>query len=233
MDVYLVPVGHDRYELYCEVPDEPEEQEPSGERETSFFRRVKARFAAMLAEAERERKRTRAERDDEQRGVFGRMKAQLMRWVAESIAEQRLLWHLRRQTAACLHYPADVEERHAITLLRRQLRRDFDRHRFWLVIDSLLFIASGLLVLVPGPNLLAYYFAFRLVGHFLSLRGARQGLNAVAWTAEQSAPLTELRRALDLDDDERDRQVTAVAGALKLEHLAKFFERTAVLPPKC
>ena len=24
MDVYLVPVGPQRYELYCEIPDEPE-----------------------------------------------------------------------------------------------------------------------------------------------------------------------------------------------------------------
>ena len=24
MDVYLVPIGRERYELYCEVPDEPE-----------------------------------------------------------------------------------------------------------------------------------------------------------------------------------------------------------------
>ena len=39
-----------------------------------------------------------------------------------------------------------------------------------------LLIVSGVLALVPGPNVLAYYFAFRVVGHWLSMRGARQGL---------------------------------------------------------
>lgn len=229
MDVYLVPVGGDRYELYCEVPDEPEE--PGEERPSGFVRRMKARFTTMIQEAERERRRSHVEGEAEERSFLARMKAKGMRWVAESIAEQRLLWHLRRQTAACLYYPTDVEGTQAMTLLRRQLGRDFDRHRFWLVIDSLLFIASGVLVLVPGPNLVAYYFAFRIVGHFLSLRGARHGLGGVQWTTESSAPLMSLRGAIHLEGDARERHVDDVARALKLEHLARFFERTAIQSP--
>lgn len=224
MDVYLVPIGRDRYELYCEVPDEPEpssDEEPAG-----FFRRMKQRFSTMLAEAERERRRSHG--DEPARGTFGRLKARTLRYVAESIAEQRLLWHLRRQTAACLFFPDDLEEPRATTLLRRQLGRDFEKHRFWLIVDSLGFIASGVLFFLPGPNLVAYYFAFRIVGHYFSMRGARQGLDTVEWTAERSSPLAELRRAIDLDADERDRRVQGVADALKLEHLVKFFERMAI-----
>jgi hypothetical protein len=152
----------------------------------------------------------------------------LMRWVAESIAEQRLLWHLRGQTEACLYYPDDLDEARGAAELRSQLRRDFDKHRFWLTIDALLFIASGLFALVPGPNVLAYYFAFRVVGHYFSLRGARQGLNAVVWRYEKSAPLAELRRAIELAPDVRERHVHEVAHRLRLEHLASFFERTAI-----
>jgi Mitochondrial K+-H+ exchange-related len=224
MDVYLVPIGQDRYELYCEVPDEPEpppEQAPAG-----FFKRLKQQFSAMLAEAERERRRSHV--DQEARGSFGRIKARTLRYVAESIAEQRLLWHLRRQTSACLFFPDDLEEHRAVTLLRRQLGRDFEKHRFWLIVDSLGFIASGVFFFLPGPNLVAYYFAFRIVGHYLSMRGARQGLDAVQWTSERSGPLAELRRAIDLDADERERRVRGVADALKLEHLVKFFERMAI-----
>jgi K+-H+ exchange-related protein len=223
MDVYLVPIGRDRYELYCEVPDEPEdmvEESPTG-----FIKRMKQRFSALLAEAERERRRGQTE---EPGGTLARLKTRILRYVAESIAEQRLLWHLRRQDSACLFFPDDLDEPRASTLLRRQLGRDFDKHRFWLIVDSLGFIASGALVLLPGPNIVAYYFAFRMVGHYLSLRGARQGLDSVAWTAEESAPLSELRRAIDLNGDERERRVHDVAAALKLEHLVKFFERTAI-----
>jgi hypothetical protein len=226
MDVYLVPVGRERYELYCEVPDEPDG--PPDDTPDGFVTRMKQRFRAVLVEAERERRRSAG--DIPPRGAFARAKARTLRYVAESIAEQRLLWHLRRQDAACLFFPDDLDARRATELLRRQLGRDFDKHRFWLIIDSLGFIASGALFLLPGPNIVAYYFAFRMVGHYLSRRGARQGLNGVTWSTEQSAPLTDLRRAMDLDSAERDRRVHDVAAALKLEHLARFFERTATTP---
>lgn len=228
MDVYLVPIDGDRYELYCEVPDEPQEVDadaPPG----GFVSRMKQRFSAMLAEAERQRRHAHDGHDEhDQRGWLARAKARSMRWVAEAIAEQRLLWHLRRQTSASFFHPDDMDEPRAAEILRRQLRRDFDKHRFWLVIDSLGFIASGLLFLVPGPNVIAYYFAFRIVGHYLSMRGARQGLCDVAWTHVRSAPLSDLRRVLDLEPELRDRRVHDVAHRLNLEHLAKFFERTAV-----
>ena len=110
---------------------------------------------------------------------------------------------------------------------RAQLKKDFDKHRFWLAIDSVGFLLSGLLMLVPGPNILAYYFAFRMVGHFLSLRGARQGLQVMAWRNEPSAPLSDLRHALHVAPDQREDRVRDVANRLRLEHLAAFFKRTA------
>jgi hypothetical protein len=223
MDVYLVPIGRERYELYCEVPDEPEP--PEIDEGAGFVTRMKRRFSAMLAEAERER---RGSIDPPARGAFARLKARTLRYVAESIAEQRLLWHLRRQNDACLFFPDDLEESPARTLLRRQLGRDFERHRFWLIVDSIGFVASGALFFLPGPNIVAYYFAFRMVGHYLSIRGARQGLDVVQWTSERSGPLSELRQAVDLKGDERDRRVHDIAEALKLEHLVKFFKRTAM-----
>lgn len=222
MNVYLVPVAADRYELYCEVPDEVLDPEAPAE---GFFGRLKHRFTEMLAEAERERHHGPPDRSNQ--GWFGRVKARTMRWVAESVAEQRLLWYLRRQTAACLFFADDMEETAAVAFRRQQLRGDFEKHRFWLIIDSVGFMASGLLFLVPGPNVVAYYFAFRMVGHYLSMRGARQGLDHVTWSSERSAPLTGLRHALGLAGEERDRRVHDVAVALGLEHLAKFFARTA------
>ncbi len=229
MDVYLVPVGPDRHELYCEVPDEPEGDE-SGEPPKGLFRRLRAQFNAMLAEAERERRQERSQGDAShaEQGWVARFKAKAMRWVAESIAEQRLLWHLRRQTRARLFYPADIDEAQAMSTLKAQLKRDYEKHRFWLTIDALLFIASGVFFFVPGPNVIAYYFAFRLVGHYLSMRGARCGLSGIEWTAEASVPLAELRRAITLEPAAREERVQDVALKLRLEHLASFFARTAV-----
>jgi hypothetical protein len=225
MDVYLVPVGSAKHELYCEVPDEPEADQPAGEG-PGFFRRLRQRFSDMLAEAERERRQARASAP--QGGWLARAKAQVMRWVAESIAEQRLLWHLRSQTDANLYFPDDLDESQAISELRAHLKRDFDKHRFWLTIHALLFVASGVFFFIPGPNFVAYYFAFRLVGHYLSLRGAKQGLSDVTWHAIGNSELTELRRAIGLAPAVRERRVNELALRLRLEHLASFFERTAL-----
>jgi hypothetical protein len=60
------------------------------------------------------------------------------------------------------------------------------------------------------------------------MRGARNGLQGVHWRAEKSEALSELRRAIDLAPDARERRVHEVATRLRLEHLPSFFERTAV-----
>jgi Mitochondrial K+-H+ exchange-related len=226
MDVYLVPVGATRYELYCEVPDEPDEagvdEPPRG-----FFRRTVHRFHETIAEAERERRHGKAAGPP--RGWFGRVRARTLRWVAESIAEQKLLWHLRKQDAASFHYPDDLQEGPAVAIRREQLGRDYKKHRFWLAIDSTLMVVLGVgLFFIPGPNIIGYYFAFRVVGHYLSLRGAARGLNAIEWRNQASAPLTELRRLLTLDPGVREPRLHAVAEMLRLEHLVSFFERSAV-----
>lgn len=237
MDVYLVPVGAQRHELYCEVPDTSEHLaaepvEPMASRwrlvraASAFIARMRARFREMLAEAERDRLQAHARAP--QTGWAARVKARTMRWVAESIAEQRLLWHLRGELEGCLFYPDDITAEAAAAELRGSLTRDFEKHRFWMIIDGLAFVASGLLMLIPGPNLIAYYFAFRLVGHYLSLRGARQGLGAMTWRYEPTPLLTELRQAIALEPAVRVSRVREVASRLRLEHLASFFERAAV-----
>jgi hypothetical protein len=234
MEVFLVPVGPERYELYCEVPDEPDdtpvEAPPRGfyrrARRFFSFRYLKRSFHEMLAEAERQRRHGHTAAPHE--GWLARARARTMRWVAESVAEQRLLWTLRRQAEGTFFYPDDMDEAAAFAALRKQLNRDFDKHQFWLIIDSLGFIASGAVMLVPGPNFIAYFFAFRLVGHFFSLRGAKHGLNSVTWTKIASHPLAELRSMIHLTPEEREQQVQTVAGALRLEHFAKFFQRSAI-----
>jgi hypothetical protein len=225
MDVFLVPVGLERYEPYCEVPDEPADavvEQPPGR-----FRRLVNRFQDMIADAERERRH--GTPAGVSRNWFGRVRARTLRWVAEAMAEQKLLWHLRKQSSACLHYPDDLREPAAAAIMTSHLTRDLKKHRRWLAIDSTLMVVFGVVLFaIPGPNIIGYYFAFRVVGHFLSYRGARQGLQAVNWTYEASGPLTELRRLLTVAPDQREPRVHAVQETLRLEHLVSFFERTAV-----
>lgn len=222
MDVFLIPVAADRYEPYCE----PADGDPATADEAAahgLFRRVWTRFQAMLAQAEQEQRRPEAERD--RHTWTGR----LMRWVAERVAEQRLLWHLRKHDAATLHFPADLTADRAEALVRGQLRADADRHRRWMYVDAVLAAITGpLLFFVPGPNLVAYFFVFRAVGHYLSQRGARHGLEGVRWAWAPSEALVDLRGAITLDDPHRSEQVHHVATRLQLPHLPRFVSRVAL-----
>jgi hypothetical protein len=230
MEVFLVPLGADRYELYCEAsPDEDPADEPANDtgRVKGFFGRLRQRFSEVMSAAERDRAQ-RASGDVEAPSTrWGRLKAWALAWIADAIAEQRLLWYLRHQEEARLHFPSDMTADRAMEIARTALARDRDRHLRWLVIDSILMILSGALIILPGPNLIGYYFAFRVVGHFLAWRGARQGLDCVRWDLVPSEPLADLRRAIGLGPSQRERHLIDIASRLRLDHLVTFVERVA------
>lgn len=227
MDVYVIPVGPDHYELYCEHDDAVEDATPE-EPSKGWFAGVYANFKDALARAEQQRLSGETPADTGPRTWTERMKDRAVRFLAEKIAEQRLLWRLRNESEVTLHYPDDVTAETAMSRSRAELQREADRHLKWIVIDGVLFVASAALVLVPGPNVIGYYFGFRLVGHYLSRRGANHALTEIRWHTSASPELSRLRRVLKLAPFERDREVHAVAYALRLPHLAKFFERTSV-----
>jgi hypothetical protein len=227
MDVFLIPLGGDRYELYCEAPvEDPELGAEAPKR--GLIGRIRQQFSTVLATAEQARNRRASlppEEHEEPKGMIARIKARALAWLADRIAEQRLLWHLRHQTEVTLHHSTDMEPAESLKIARTILQRDGDRHRNWLAIDSVLMVLSAALILVPGPNVIGYYFAFRVVGHYLSMRGARQGLDVVTWKMESCEPLAELRQAIDLHPPHRERKLIDVASRLRLDHLAAFVER--------
>lgn len=219
----MVPIGPDRYELYCEVAHDPEVIEPAT---SGFFGRLKHKFTVMLRAAEERRHGHAGETVD--RTWFGRLQTRIMAWVAERIAEQRLLWNLRGESEVLAMHPDDMTFDQAQSLIHRMLQRDYDRHQVWLVVDALLFVASGVFFFIPGPNLVAYYFGFRLVGHWLSMRGASQGLHRVSWSGRSCPPLTDLRRVAAMPPGERENHVHAIAARLRLQRFSTFFERVAL-----
>ncbi len=224
MDVYVIPIGRDRYELYCESPAPAAGPEP-GETSGNWVSRLRQRFADMVQEAEMNERGGASQPSGT--GSWGRIKGRFLAWVAERIAEQRLLWNLRHEEAVRLAHPADMTFDQALTLVRRMLRRDHDRHRLWLVVNGVLLVLSAVLAIVPGPNLVAYYFAFRVVGHWFSMRGASQGLSHISWTGEASPRLADLRQAVLHDGGLRLVEVEAIGADLGLPSLAAFVERVA------
>jgi hypothetical protein len=224
MDVFLIPTTTPgRYELYYEAQDDEVVEASEG---TGFVHRMKARFAEMLREAEEWRHR-RHEQEPEPVGMTAKLRRKVMGFVVERIAEQRLLWHLRKADEVCAQIPADLREAEAALVIRAMLKKDADHHFKWLLIDLALLVVSAPLVVIPGPNVPGFYFTFQVVGHFLSLRGAKHGMSGVRWTYRHNEELSELRAAMTLAPPQRQRRFRELAQRLRLEHLATFLEDVA------
>lgn len=220
MNVYFVPLGNGRFEPYFEPEDDAADVEvPHG---AGFFARMRARFAETLREAERQRHERVHHRPTT---AMGRLKRLVFRWIAERIAEQRLLWNLRTVDEAVLHVPDDADPMAAEKAFRQILQRDGDRHIRRSGLHLLGLIASVPVALIPGPNLFGYLFTFTVVGHFLSYRGARRGNRDVRWTVQPNEALTALGHAIQAPEPDRHRLVNEAADRLRLRRLALFVER--------
>jgi hypothetical protein len=225
MVVFLVPVGPERYQLYVEIPPDQEEAAGAEVHQKGWIARQVQRFRAMLAEAERDRLRRESGEPGEGSGLW----RAILRKVAETIAEQRLLWHLRHQTVVEAQHPDDMSGATALETVRAEFARDLARHRRWTFIDAGIAAVTVPLVIIPGPNFLGWYFAFRAVGHLFAWRGARKGLTAIEWRTKPSAPLSQVRAALGLPTHDRRLRLLELGEQLGLQHLAAFVERVARL----
>jgi len=220
--IYLVPLGAGRFELYSEPPDD----EPSSSaRPEGFFRSRIHRLREWWRDA------VHSARQRDQSAPAGRL-ARARDWVVSSIvemvAEQRTLWSLRDASSATLVYPSDFAAHQEIAERDRILVHARRHHGVWLVIDAALFAGSGVFVFIPGPNVLAYYFAVRVVGHYLCWRGAGQALTRTIWQTRSEPALAELGSLVNMPREARAPRVAEIAIDLNLPRLAAFFDRAAV-----
>jgi hypothetical protein len=217
--VFLVPVGRGRYELYSETPEDLDAAPRPGEaRVRRWAHAARLRWHELVDAARR-----------------GSGTGRLARWrdafvcrLAESITEQRTLWSLRDKTEAQLFIPSTLDAPQARGLLNASLAGARRHHGRWLVVDLVLFAASAVFALVPGPNLIAYYLLFRLVGHLQSWRGAGRALNRIAWHLQPDASLAELAGLSEVPREARAIRLEAIAARLNLRRLSAFFDRVAV-----
>jgi hypothetical protein len=222
MDVYLLPVGPDSYECYYEAEEQDEVDEPAEGQ--GFFARMRARFNQQLQDAERARHQKVI---DERRSLLSRLQRSSMRFIVERIAEQRLLWALRKVETATLHISADLPSDQADAIMKASMKRDADRHRNRLILHSLALIIAVPFALVPGPNVIGYLFTFTVVGHYLAWRGAVNALHQIRWTITPNPALTDLRRAFSLEPKARHSLIHEVAHRLHLPRMARFVEQMA------
>ncbi len=218
MTVCLLWLGRDRFEIYSEPP---EDSLVSPAATDGRFRRWS--HTAWLQWQEL----VAAARHGRATGRFARWRDTVVRHLAETIAEQRTLWALRAENEAILLFPASLAPEHARRSLDAVLAAAKRRHGVWLVADALLLAVSAILAPIPGPNAIAYYLAFRVVGHVFSWRGAQRSMTAVVWTLTPDDGLAELATLVGQPRATRAARVADIAARLNLHQLLAYFERVA------
>jgi len=216
--IHLIPLGKSRFEPYSETPSEdPVPVSADAGRTRRWLHRANEQWRSLVDNA-RVRSATTG---------FAKWRDRIVCTLADSLDEQRTLWALRNASRATLLFPSNLEGEAARRLLN-QILGAAQRHHGWrLVVYLVLFILSGVLFFVPGPNVVAYYFGFRSFGHFQSWRGARRSLTSVDWRLQPNDDLAELAALVHEPHGRRAARVEDIARRLDLEHLPAFFEREA------
>src|SRR3954452_16583499 len=219
--VYLVPIGSGRFELYAEPPDDSApgsrlHQDAGIVQRT--IERLRQRWHDAVHAATHD-----AHWAAETSGRVSRARDWTVLRIAESIAEQRTLWSRRGVSVAVMHFPSHLSEASAVQARDTLLSRARRHHRIRLLANLVAVVLTAVLMVLPGPNLIGYYFVFRVAGHFLSWRGAKQGRESIVWRASPEAALTELGALAQLPREQRADRVAAIAAVLGLPRLTIFF----------
>ena len=139
--------------MYCEhVVEEASlnDEAPAG---TGRFAAILHRFKAAVARVEQEQQSGVGHAGRRRpAGWQERMKRRMLCWIAEKVAEQRLLWRLRKESDVDAVLPDDVTGESALATARARLQREADRHLKWTIIDGVLFCLSGIVVAGAGPE---------------------------------------------------------------------------------
>jgi hypothetical protein len=147
-------------------------------------------------------------------------------WLQRRIhPDEALLAALLWAPTVDVYHRSSVPAQLAQSLWLAYLRRRIRRHLPWLLFDAILAPLSLVLALLPGPNIIGYWFAYRAARHVLILIGIRRALSGRLETV--FLPVEDLDPSGDCADAEwRTRAVQKYA----LNGLHDFVARIASEP---
>lgn len=101
-----------------------------------------------------------------------------VRWLkARGGATERVLKELRAPERVEVVHPAGLPRHAAHRIYRQKVEESVRRHRRWLLVDGALLPVSVVFSLVPGPNVLLPYLAWRALSHWRGQAGGARGLD--------------------------------------------------------
>jgi hypothetical protein len=134
--------------------------------------------------------------------------------------DESMLVRLRSARRIDLHHPAARSGVEVRTLWSDYLNHKWWRHLLWLTGNALVApFALATLWILPGPNLIGYWFAYRAIHHTLIVWGIRRVRKARIPT--ELHPLTSLDRPIEVNEAGKAKHAALDGKATLLdEHVA-------------
>jgi hypothetical protein len=92
-------------------------------------------------------------------------------WTHPDEAMLARLWSARTVE---LYHPASRRDDEVRAIWMDYLRQQWRRHLVWLIVNAVIAPISVLFAILPGPNLIGYWFAYRAIHHSLVVWGIRR-----------------------------------------------------------
>jgi len=138
--------------------------------------------------------------DDPAGGVTGRI-GRVWNWLHSfSHPDETMLAQFASADEVVLHYPASLPIERVQKAWKRYLKQRSRSHRLWAVVNAVVTPFGALLAVLPGPNVIGFWFLYRAIYHYLAVRGVgrvRRGAVPTRWRAEESLD-KPVSRDLDL-----------------------------------
>jgi hypothetical protein len=182
---------------------------------------------------------------DEEGVSAARARSGILKWVHDRIAKFKAAWHdagsgtlywirrawdwlqtlvrpdeamlarLRSSRRIELHHPAARSEDDVLAEWRNYLSGQWRRHWFWLGINALITPFAAALFVLPGPNLIGIWFAYRTVHHGIVVWGiSRVRRNLIPIELHSVASLD---RPVEQDGEGKARHSALEGAEKKLE----------------
>jgi len=137
-------------------------------------------------------------------------------WAHPDEAMLARLWSAR---GVDLHHPAARHGDFVLAVWKSYLRQQWRRHLVWFFINGLIAPFAFWLFILPGPNLIGYWFAYRTIHHLVVVWGINRVQRGKIPTVLH--PIAALDLPIERKDDGRmSHDALTGAGTRLLEHVA-------------
>ncbi len=112
--------------------------------------------------------------------------------------DESMLVRLRSARRIDLHHPASRTGDEVRALWGDYLTHRWWRHLLWMALNTLIAPFAGLLAILPGPNVIGYWFAYRAIHHTMIVWGIRRVRKARI--PVELHPRASLDRPIEVDE---------------------------------